>query len=40
METDTRALCPDPGCGLTMRIDRLKKRVLKHDDVSPIGWQD
>ena len=40
METDTRALCPDPGCGLTMRIDRLQKRVLKHSDVSPIGWQD
>ena len=40
METDTRALCPDPGCGLTMRVDRLQKRVLKHDDVSPIGWQD
>jgi len=40
METDTRALCPDPACGLTMRIDRLQKRVLKHDDVSPIGWQD
>ena len=40
METDTRALCPDPGCGLTMRVDRLQKRVLKHNDVSPIGWQD
>ena len=39
METDTRALCPDPGCGLTMRIDRLEKRVLKHDDVSPISWE-
>ena len=39
METDTRALCPDPGCGLLMRIDRLQKRVLKHDDVSPISWK-
>ncbi len=39
METDTRALCPDPGCGLTMRIDRLHKQVFSHDDVSPIGWE-
>jgi len=39
METDTRALCPDPGCGLTMRIDRLEKAVFRHDDVSPIGWK-
>ena len=39
METDTRELCPDPGCRLTMRIDRLQKRVLKHDDVSPISWE-
>ena len=40
METDTRAVCPDPGCQLTMRIDRLEKRLLKHDDVSPISWQE
>lgn len=40
METDTRALCPDPGCGLTMRVDRLQKRAFKHDEVSPISWQD
>jgi len=40
METDTRAVCPDPGCKLTMRVDRLKKRVFKHDDVSPISWQE
>ncbi len=39
METDTRAVCPDPGCKLTMRIDRLQKRTLKHDDVSPIAWK-
>jgi uncharacterized repeat protein (TIGR04076 family) len=39
METDTRAVCPDPGCKLTMRIDRLGKRLLKHDDVSPISWE-
>ena len=38
METDTRAVCPDPGCGLTMVIERSGRRVLKHDDVSPIPW--
>tara|TARA_R110001599_G_scaffold353231_1_gene591051 strand:- start:136621 stop:136980 length:360 start_codon:yes stop_codon:yes gene_type:complete len=40
METDTRALCPDPGCKLTMRVDRIATRVLRHDDVSPISWPD
>ena len=40
METDTRALCPDPGCCLTMRIDRLDRRTLRHDDVSPIAWRE
>ena len=39
METDARVICPDPACGLIMRIDRLEKRVLNHDDVSPIGWE-
>ncbi len=36
METDTRVTCPDPACRLIMRIDRTDKRVLNHDDVSPI----
>ena len=39
METDARVVCPDPECRLTMRIDRLEKRRLKHDDVSPIQWE-
>lgn len=38
METDSRVICPDPECGLIMRIDRDKSRVLNHDDVSPIKW--
>ena len=38
METDTRAVCPDPACGLVMRIDRTDSRLLNHDDVSPISW--
>lgn len=36
METDARIICPDPACKLIMRIDRVGKRVLNHDDVSPI----
>jgi uncharacterized repeat protein (TIGR04076 family) len=39
METDARVVCPDPACRLIMRIDRSGSRVLRHDDVSPIGWQ-
>lgn len=39
METDTRATCPDPACRLVMRIDRVGRRVLRHDDVSPIPWE-
>ena len=38
METDARVVCPDPACGLIMRIDRQGLRVLDHDDVSPINW--
>lgn len=38
METDARVACPDPACGLIMRIDRERLRVLNHDDVSPIAW--
>ena len=40
METDARVVCPDPACRLIMRIDRDNKRILKHDDVSPIPWED
>lgn len=40
METDTRVVCPDPACRLIMRIDRSETRTLKHDDVSPIPWED
>lgn len=34
--TDTRVVCPDPACRLTMRIDRLAQRRLRHDDVSDV----
>ncbi len=40
METDARVTCPDPACRLIMRIDRTATRSLKHDDVSPILWDD
>ena len=37
METDTRVTCPDPACRLIMRIDRVGRRVLRHDDVSAVS---
>ncbi len=40
METDSRAVCPDPACRLIMRVDRLNERTLRHDDVSPIAWKN
>jgi uncharacterized repeat protein (TIGR04076 family) len=36
METDTKVVCPDPECKLTMRIERLNKRSFKHNEVSAI----
>ncbi len=40
METDARVACPDPVCRLIMRIDRVSRRILRHDDVSPIAWEE
>jgi uncharacterized repeat protein (TIGR04076 family) len=37
METDTRVTCPDPACRLIMRIDRVGRRTLRHDDVSAVS---
>ncbi len=39
METDSRVTCPDPACGLIMRIDRVASRSLRHDDVSATRWE-
>ena len=36
METDAHVMCPDPICGLVMRIVRKDVRVLDHDDVSGV----
>ncbi|MEM7375246.1 MAG: TIGR04076 family protein [Bacteroidota bacterium] len=40
METDSRVICPDPACKLVMRIDRTAVRILDHDAVSPIPWEE
>jgi uncharacterized repeat protein (TIGR04076 family) len=40
MESDSRVTCPDPACRLIMRIDRIGQRPLRHDDVSPIPWEN
>ncbi len=37
METDARVVCPDPACKLVMRIERIARRTLKHDDVSRVA---
>ena len=39
METDSQVTCPDPACGLILRINRGNTRILNHDDVSPIKWE-
>jgi uncharacterized repeat protein (TIGR04076 family) len=39
LETDSRVTCPDPACRLIMRIDRIRVRTLRHDEVSPIPWE-
>jgi uncharacterized repeat protein (TIGR04076 family) len=40
LETDSRVVCPDPACRLIMRIDRSGVRTLRHDEVSPIPWEE
>lgn len=34
MSTDARITCPDPNCGLIMRIARFSTRVLRHSETS------
>jgi uncharacterized repeat protein (TIGR04076 family) len=36
METDTRVICPDPLCGVVMRIDRTERKIVHHADVSAV----
>ena len=37
METDTRVVCPDPLCGLTMLIERTQRRLIRHSEVSAVA---
>ena len=39
METDARVSCPDPACGLVMRVQRTGTRTLHHDEVSATPWE-
>jgi uncharacterized repeat protein (TIGR04076 family) len=32
-------VCPDPLCGVVMRIDRTAQRRLRHSDTSATPWQ-
>ncbi len=36
LETDWRIVCPDPLCGVIVRLDRTERRVLHHSDVSAV----
>lgn len=36
MTTDTRVVCPDPLCGVIMRIERVARRTVRHADVSAV----
>src|SRR5712692_7719415 len=36
MSTDTHVVCPDPLCGVFMRIDRTAQRTVHHADVSAV----
>ena len=37
MSTDARITCPDPACGLIMRIQRTRVRTLRHSETSAQG---
>jgi uncharacterized repeat protein (TIGR04076 family) len=36
MTTDARVVCPDPLCGVVMLIERTRRRMLHHADVSAV----
>jgi uncharacterized repeat protein (TIGR04076 family) len=36
MQTDTHVVCPDPLCGVVMRVERVARRQIRHDDVSAV----
>jgi uncharacterized repeat protein (TIGR04076 family) len=38
MQTDMQVVCPDPLCGVVMRIERTAKRLVRHSDVSAVPF--
>ena len=36
LSTDARVVCPDPLCGVVMRIRRVRTRQVHHADVSAV----
>lgn len=36
MSTDARVVCPDPLCGVVMRIERIHLQTFHHADVSAV----
>lgn len=34
MTTDTDVACPDPNCGAIFRIQRIRKKIFKHSEVT------
>jgi uncharacterized repeat protein (TIGR04076 family) len=36
MSTDMEVACPDPNCGGIFRIQRIRKRVFRHRDVTVV----
>jgi uncharacterized repeat protein (TIGR04076 family) len=40
MQTDTRIICPDPLCGVIMRVDRTAVRRLRHSETSAVALPD
>jgi uncharacterized repeat protein (TIGR04076 family) len=40
MSTDARVICPDPLCGVVMRIERTARRTLRHGDTSGVPLHD
>jgi uncharacterized repeat protein (TIGR04076 family) len=39
MTSDAHVVCPDPLCGVVMRIERTHRRTLRHSDVSSLRPQ-
>src|SRR5262245_37085717 len=40
MTTDARVVCPDPLCGVVLRIEPTRRRTLHHSDVSAVPLEN